>query len=98
MALDTVSRQAVRQQLVIFQLTLMSSVDLQAVTEHHVLVLFPHKLVALNTVSRQAAQQLPLTGRSAIGNPLGLAADAITGTVYLYTGVRLCKYVFGLTQ
>jgi Pep3/Vps18/deep orange family len=58
----------------------------QAVTEHHVLVLFPHKLVALNTVSRQAVQQLPLTGRSAIGNPVGLAADATTGAVYLYTG------------
>jgi Pep3/Vps18/deep orange family len=58
----------------------------QAVTEHHVLVLFPHKLVALNRVSRQAVQQLPLTGRSAIGNPLGLAADANTAAVYLYTG------------
>lgn len=50
------------------------------------LVLFPHKLVALNTVSRQAVQQLPLTGRSAIGNPLGLVTDAATGAVYLYTG------------
>lgn len=64
-------------------------VQLQAVTEHHVLVLFPHKVVALNTVSRQCVQQLPLTGRAAIGNPLGLSADPATGTVYLYTGATV---------
>lgn len=50
------------------------------------LVLFPHKVVALNAVSREVVQQVPLTGRNAIGNPLGLASDAATGTVYLFTG------------
>ncbi len=55
-------------------------------TEHHVLVLFPHRLVAVNVVSGRVVQQLPLTGRHAIGVPLGLATDAATGTVYLFTG------------
>ena len=59
---------------------------MQAVTEFHVLVLFPHKLVALNAVSRQPVQTLALTRRSAIGNPLGLAADASTGAMYVFTG------------
>lgn len=58
----------------------------QAMTEHHVVVLFPHRLVAVNVVSGRVVQQLPLTGRHAIGVPLGLATDAATGTVYLFTG------------
>lgn len=49
-------------------------------------VLFPNRVVAINAVSGQAVQELSLTGRHAIGVPLGLAADAATGTVYLFTG------------
>ena len=68
----------------------------QAVTEHHVVVLFPHRLVAVNVVSGRVVQRLPLTGRHAIGVPLGLASDAATGTVYLFTGAAAVSC--GLSQ
>ena len=61
---------------------------LQAVTEFHVLLLYPTRLLALNAVSQAPVQDIALAGRGApgyAGQPLALATDPATAGIYLYT-------------
>lgn len=61
-----------------------------AMTEYHVILLYPDCIVAINTVSGAAVQRLHLADcRPGVANPLGLATDAATATVYLFTGDSL---------
>ncbi len=66
----------------------MHSDCLQAVTEFHVLLLYPTRLLALNAVSHASVQDIALAGRGApgyAGQPLALATDPSTAGIYLYT-------------
>ena len=69
-----------------------SSCHAQAVTEFHVLLLYPMRLLALNAVSHAVVQDIALAGRGApgyAGQPLALATDPATASVYLYTSTHL---------
>lgn len=60
----------------------------QAVTEFHILLLFPARLLVLNAVSRALVQDIALAGRGApgyAGQPLSLIADSATSALYLAT-------------
>ena len=64
----------------------------QAVTEFHLLLLYPTRLLALNAVSHAVVQDIALAGRGApgyAGQPLALATDPATASVYLYTSADL---------
>lgn len=53
------------------------------------MLLYPDRIVAVNTISGAAVQSLPLPeGRSAAAAPLGLVTDATTGTLYMFTGTH----------
>ena len=61
---------------------------LQAVTEFHILLLFPTRLLVLNAVSRALVQDIALAGRGApgyAGQPLSLIRDPATSALYLAT-------------
>lgn len=61
---------------------------LQAVTEFHILLLFPTRLLVLNAVSRALVQDIALAGRGApgyAGQPLSLITDSATSALYLAT-------------
>lgn len=60
----------------------------QAVTEFHILLLFPARLLVLNAVSQAPVQDIALAGRGApgyAGQPLSLITDPATAAVYLAT-------------
>ena len=60
----------------------------QAVTEYHLLLLYPTRLLVLNAVSRALVQDIALAGRGApgfAGQPLSLITDTATAAVYLAT-------------
>lgn len=61
---------------------------LQAVTEFHILLLFPTRLLVLNAVSRALVQDIALAGRGApgyAGQALSLITDSATSALYLAT-------------
>ena len=54
------------------------------------LLLYPTRLLALNAVSHAVVQDIALAGRGApgyAGQPLALATDPATASIYLYTSV-----------
>lgn len=60
----------------------------QAVTDFHILLLFPSRLLVLNAVSQAPVQDIALAGRGApgyAGQPLALITDPATAAVYLAT-------------
>ncbi|KAK9814445.1 hypothetical protein WJX72_006013 [[Myrmecia] bisecta] len=60
-----------------------------AVTQFHIVLLQPAKLQAINHVSGQLAQEVPLTSRGGLASPgraVGLTTDEAAGATYLVAG------------
>ncbi|CAG9464021.1 unnamed protein product [Pedinophyceae sp. YPF-701] len=52
-------------------------------TEHHVLLLYPGRVIATNRTTQQVVQELSLRGRMAQSVPIAILRDPAAGTVYL---------------
>jgi len=58
------------------------------VTRYHFLLLYRTKLVAINQVSKEVVQEVPLSGAAArglVGSPLGLTEDVASETWFMFT-------------
>jgi len=63
-----------------------------ASTEHHFLLLYKSKLLAINKVSKHVIQSVPLVGgaaRGLSGTPMGLAVDTASASIFMFTGEAL---------
>ena len=59
---------------------------MQGHTQYHHVLLYQQRLVMVSRISELVVQELPLADRAGLaGQPVGLAVDDVTPTLYLYT-------------
>ena len=61
---------------------------MQGYTPYHCVLLYRQRQLMVSRISQLVVQELPLSDRAGLGvsgQPVGLAADDVTPTLYLYT-------------